>query len=38
MAHFSGLILSTIVQKNKQDFEFKLTEVEDRFRRNAENK
>ena len=35
MAHFSGLILSTIVQKNKQDFEFKLTEVEDRFRRNA---
>lgn len=38
MAHFSGLILSTIVQKNKQDFEFKLTEVEDRFKRDAENK
>ncbi len=37
MAYFSGLILSTIVQKNKQDFEFKLNQVERKFKRGENN-
>lgn len=36
MAYFSGLILSTIVQKDKQDFEFKLVEVENRLKGEIE--
>lgn len=30
-SYFSGLILSTIIQKNKQDFEFRLIQVQDKF-------
>jgi len=37
MAYFSGLILSTIVQKNKQDFEFKLISVERGFKKGEKN-
>ena len=33
MAYFSGLILSTIVQKNKQDFEFKLNQVQRKLKK-----
>ena len=32
MSYFSGMILSTIVQKNKQDFEYKLINTEREFR------
>jgi len=38
MSHFSGLILSTIVQKNRQDFEFKLNTVERKFRQEVVNR
>lgn len=31
-SYFSGLILSTIEQKNKQDFEYRLAKTEDKFR------
>ncbi len=31
-SYFSGLILSTIVQKNRQDFEYRLQEAENRFK------
>ncbi len=31
-SYFSGMILSTINQKNKHDFEFKLTEVHDKYK------
>ncbi len=33
-AYFSGLILSTIVQKNRQDFEYRLIEAENRFKQS----
>lgn len=31
-SYFSGMILSTIIQKNKQDFEYRLTETENKFK------
>ena len=31
-AYFSGMILSTIIQKNKQDFEFRLIQTENEFK------
>ena len=31
-AYFAGLILSTIIQKNKQDFEFRLIQTENEFK------
>ncbi|HIV86038.1 MAG TPA: glycosyltransferase [Candidatus Monoglobus merdigallinarum] len=39
LAYFSGLILSTLVQKNKQDFEYRLIRAEERLRelKRAEN-
>ena len=37
MAYFSGMILSTIVQKNKQDFEYKLMQTERSFKTEKEN-
>lgn len=32
-SYFSGLILSTIIQKNKQDFEYRLVQTENEFRK-----
>ena len=31
-SYFSGLILSTIAQKSKQDFEYKLVQTEDKLK------
>lgn len=36
-SYFSGLILSTIAQKNKQDFEYRLIKTEDRFKELTDN-
>ncbi len=38
MAYFSGLILSTIGQRSKHDFEFRLNQTEAEFKRLKENK
>ena len=38
MAYFSGLILSTIGQKSKHDFEFRLNQTEAEFKRLKGNK
>lgn len=35
-SYFSGLILSTMIQKNKQDFEYRLIQTENEFKRKAE--
>lgn len=35
-SYFSGLILSTIIQKNKQDFEFRLIQTENKFKEEKE--
>ena len=32
-SYFSGLILSTIAQKSKQDFEYKLVQTEDKLKK-----
>ena len=32
-AYFSGMILSTLIQKNKQDFEHRLIQSENEFKR-----
>ncbi len=35
-SYFSGLILSTIIQKNKQDFEYRLIQTEKKFKEGKE--
>lgn len=36
-SYFSGLILSTIIQKNKQDFEWRLIQTDKKFREEKEH-